>query len=78
MQDQETSTNSNSKNGRKNSPNNGHWPSNHPPENSTLDQQRKQWREQYAKSDADAGIEIGEGFEPFNQINDMFTRAFLG
>lgn len=30
----------------------------------------------FAKSDAAAGIELSEEFEPFNQRNDMFSRAF--
>jgi ferredoxin len=30
----------------------------------------------FAESDEAAGIEVGEAFEPFNQMNDMFTRAF--
>lgn len=64
MQDQETSTKNNN------------WPSNHPPEQLPLEQQRKLWREKYAEKDAEAGIEVGDDFEPFSQINDMFTRAF--
>ena len=72
MQDQESSAKNNPKNGTKND----HWPSNHPPEVPTLDQQRKQWRKKYTESDARAGIEVGTDFEPFSQINDMFTRAF--
>ncbi|MCR9135683.1 MAG: 4Fe-4S dicluster domain-containing protein [Alphaproteobacteria bacterium] len=32
--------------------------------------------EQFAASDAAAGIEVSDAFEPFNQMNDMFTRAF--
>ncbi len=53
-----------------------HWPANRPPDNSDREQQRAQWREKYAHSDAEAGIEISDDFEPFSQINDMFTRAF--
>ena len=30
----------------------------------------------FAKSDAIAGIETTSRFAPFNQLNDMFTRAF--
>lgn len=30
----------------------------------------------FAESDAAAGIEVSGAFEPFNQMNDMFTRAF--
>lgn len=34
------------------------------------------WRTRFAQSDRDAGIEVEAHFEPFNQMNDMFTRAF--
>lgn len=54
----------------------GHWPANRPPNEPTLEEQRTIWREKYAALDAEAGFEVGENFEPFNQINDMFTRAF--
>lgn len=30
----------------------------------------------FAASDAAAGIEVTDAFEPFSQMNDMFTRAF--
>ncbi len=57
-------------------PANNHWPANRPPEQISLKEQRRVWREKHAVSDAEAGIEIGNDFEPFSQINDMFTRAF--
>ncbi len=55
---------------------NEHWPANHPPETPSLEGRRKLWREKYAQKDAEAGIEVDDDFEPFSQINDMFTRAF--
>ncbi len=48
------------------------WPSNQ----SDLEAQREDWRARYRESDAAAGIETTEGFAPFSQRNDMFTRAF--
>ena len=53
-----------------------HWPANRPADQPTLDEQRQRWREKFAEADRAAGIEVGEDFEPFSQINDMFTRAF--
>lgn len=38
--------------------------------------QRQEWRRRYATSDAAAGIETTDAFEPFIQRNDIFTRAF--
>lgn len=46
-------------------PADSNWPSNHPPEQSTL-----------AVSDEEAGIETSEDFQRFSQKNDMFQRAF--
>lgn len=48
------------------------WPAN----SGTTDSDRKSWRDRYGKSDAEAGIETTENFEPFSQRNDLFTRAF--
>ena len=54
----------------------GNWPSNLPDDFTPDDKQHAQWRDKFAQSDALAGIEITSEFTPFNQINDMFTRAF--
>jgi epoxyqueuosine reductase QueG len=48
------------------------WPSNF----GVSDEQRQDWKERFSESDAAAGIEVTEEFEPFKQRNDMFTRAF--
>lgn len=48
------------------------WPSN----SGVTEEQRKDWADRYAESDAAAGIETTEDFTPFIQRNDMFTRAF--
>jgi epoxyqueuosine reductase len=55
---------------------NNNWPSNLDTSEHSGDAQKLEWQEKFAKSDADAGIEVTENFERFNQINDMFTRAF--
>ena len=34
------------------------------------------WQARFAESDAQAGFDITRDFQPFNQMNDMFTRAF--
>ena len=34
------------------------------------------WQRRFAESDAEAGFEVRRDFVPFNQMNDMFTRAF--
>lgn len=34
------------------------------------------WRHRFGESDARAGIIMEDDFEPFSQMNDMFTRAF--
>ena len=52
------------------------WPSNLPDEITPDDKQRAQWRDKFGQSDAQVGIETTSEFAPFNQINDMFTRAF--
>jgi len=41
-----------------------------------LDVQRRDWQTRYAESDAAAGIETTDDFAPFNQRDDIFTRAF--
>ncbi|PSL21684.1 4Fe-4S double cluster binding domain-containing protein [Shimia abyssi] len=48
------------------------WPSN----KAVSDETRANWVERYQDSDAAAGIETTEDFEPFSQRNDVFTRAF--
>ena len=49
------------------------WPSNTPdPDGPTL----AEWQQRFAESDRAAGFEITEDFQRFNQMNDMFTRAF--
>ena len=55
---------------------NRNWPSNHDPGEHSGDLQKLQWQEKFANSDAEAGIEVTENFQRFNQMNDMFTRAF--
>ncbi len=57
-------------------PDNSNWPSNLRPSDVCDEQQKLEWEEKFAISDADAGIEVTENFEQFNQVNDMFTRAF--
>lgn len=52
------------------------WPSNQPPERRPSAAQRQAWRERFGESDRAAGIETTDEFQPFNQIDDMFTRAF--
>lgn len=48
------------------------WPANR----LSLDEKRAEWAKRYARSDAEAGIEVTQDFEPFVQRNDIFTRAF--
>ena len=57
------------------------WPSNSSVLNGDLDREltREQvvkLNRQFAQSDAELGFEVSDEFEPFNQMNDMFTRAF--
>ncbi len=40
------------------------------------DEQWDDWQRRFADSDAAAGFEVARDFVPFNQMNDMFTRAF--
>ncbi len=49
------------------------WPSNRPEISAET---RQAWRERFAESDRLLGIETTEDFAPFDQMNDMFTRAF--
>ena len=48
------------------------WPSNE----ENLEERRTRWRERYASSDAEAGIQTTGDFTPFRQRDDVFTRAF--
>lgn len=49
------------------------WPLNR----TEIDQETgREWRERFAASDRVLGIEVTDEFEPFDQMNDMFTRAF--
>lgn len=48
------------------------WPENRPDN----DARRAEWRARFAESDAAAGIETTDAFEPFSQRDDAFTRAF--
>ncbi len=43
---------------------------------SDLDKRRVGWKQVYAVSDVEAGIETTEDFTPFAQRDDVFTRAF--
>ncbi len=51
------------------------WPSN-APDFDISDAKRDVWKDQFAESDQALGFEITEDFQPFNQMNDVFTRAF--
>ena len=51
------------------------WPSNQAAD-SLSSEQIAEMNSKFADSDARAGIEVSDKFEPFNQMNDMFTRAF--
>ena len=48
------------------------WPRN---SNNVTDETRADWRARFARSDAALGFEVSDDFQPFRQINDMFTRA---
>ncbi len=52
------------------------WPSNQPDQPVTDDAQRQAWRERFGESDRAAGIETTDNFVQFDQMNDLFTRAF--
>jgi len=49
------------------------WPSNNP---HVSQEEWEDWQVRFAESDAAAGFEITREFQPFNQMDDMFTRAF--
>lgn len=48
------------------------WPSNR----TDISERRQHWARRYGESDREAGIETTDEFEPFQQRNDVFTRAF--
>ncbi len=49
------------------------WPKN----NLQVDEETwRDWQERFGESDRAAGFDIRRDFQPFNQMNDMFTRAF--
>ena len=49
------------------------WPANRAP---VPDDVWADWQNRFAESDKQAGFDISRDFEPFNQMNDIFTRAF--
>lgn len=49
------------------------WPSN---SDATPDETWQDWQARFAESDAQAGFKIDRSFQRFNQMNDIFTRAF--
>jgi epoxyqueuosine reductase len=49
------------------------WPRN---SNAVDDDKWADWQRRFGESDRAAGFEITRDFEPFSQMNDMFTRAF--
>ena len=49
------------------------WPSNSP---KVSDKVWNDWQRRFADSDRAAGFQVTRDFQPFNQMNDMFTRAF--
>ncbi len=51
----------------------GQWPSNSAAD---LQAKRNEWRQRFAQEDAATGIETTDDFTPFEQRDDMFTRAF--
>ena len=52
------------------------WPSNQPEPPAPDPEKLKAWRQRFAESDAAAGIETTDNFQPFRQLDDMFSRAF--
>ena len=52
------------------------WPSNRPSRRGLTKAEIDKLNAKFAKSDAALGIEVTDGFEPFDQMDDMFTRAF--
>jgi epoxyqueuosine reductase len=51
------------------------WPKN-APEKDVTDQMRADWQAKFGAQDRELGFEIRKDFQPFSQINDIFTRAF--
>ncbi len=49
------------------------WPANSEP---VSDETWAEWQARFGDSDRVAGFEITRDFQPFNQMNDIFTRAF--
>lgn len=52
------------------------WPSNQPLRRSLSQADIDRLNAQFNESDAALGIDVTDNFEPFDQMNDMFTRAF--
>ncbi len=50
------------------------WPKNSP-ETEITPEKRQEWADRFAKSDQTLGFDITEDFQPFNQMNDAFSRA---
>lgn len=57
-------------------PNDGQWPKTHNSDIISPEDQYAIWHEKFGETDTLAGIEVTRDFKPFNQLNDMFTRAF--
>ena len=51
------------------------WPRN-APEPVITDATRDAWERRFGDSDRALGFQIGRDFQPFNQMNDTFSRAF--
>lgn len=51
------------------------WPRN-APEPVITDATRDEWERRFGDSDRALGFQIGRDFQPFNQMNDTFSRAF--
>jgi epoxyqueuosine reductase len=51
------------------------WPRN-APDPVITEKQRDDWERRFANSDRALGFEVGRDFQPFNQMNDTFSRAF--
>lgn len=52
------------------------WPSNQPPRTGLSAEEIARLNDKFVQSDAALGIEVMPDFKPFDQMNDMFTRAF--
>jgi epoxyqueuosine reductase len=48
------------------------WPANH---EQVPDDVWDDWQRRFAESDRAAGFDISRDFQPFSQMNDMFTRS---